>query len=113
MTSPPSLQPKQCQRPCAGRTVKADRCAPAFRLAMPLEGVADGRHEAVLTLYDREDHAVATARDTLDKRPYTKCAAQISRFSRSVVHDGKPRFFFAPFLDDLVWIYKWNTNNKF
>ena len=95
---------------CAGRTTKADRCAPSFRMAMPLDGVADGRHEAVLTLYDREGRAVATARDTLDKRPYTKCAAQISRFSRSVVHDGKPRFFFAPFLDDFVWIHSWSTN---
>lgn len=95
---------------CAGRTVKADRCAPSFRMAMPLDGVADGRHEAVITLYDREGRAVATARDTLDKRPYTKCAAQISRFSRSVVHDGKPRFFFAPFLDDFVWIHSWSTN---
>ena len=96
---------------CAGQTVKAKQCAPSFRLSMPLKRVADGKHEAVLTLYDSEGRAVATARDTLDKRPYTKCAAQISRFSRSVVHEGKPIFFFAPFLDDFVWIHSWSTNS--
>ena len=79
----------------AGQTVRAP-AAPELRMAVPLEDIPYGTHPVALALA-KGDQAVASASSQLVKRPYRRGAAQVNHFTRSLIHDGKAVFQFAPF----------------
>ncbi|MEI6422002.1 MAG: hypothetical protein WCP55_07265, partial [Lentisphaerota bacterium] len=79
----------------AGKTVEAPASA-KFKIAMPLKDIPDGTHVATLALM-KDNQKVAETSSELVKRPYKEGAAQINHFTRSLIHDGKPVFQFAPF----------------
>jgi len=79
----------------AGTTVSVP-VSPEFKIAVPLKDVPDGTNDVTLVL-TKDNQKVAETASTLVKRPYRAGAAQVNQFTRSLVHDGKPIFQFAPF----------------
>lgn len=79
----------------AGKTVKAPASA-KFKIAIPLKDISDGTYAVTLALM-KDNQKVAETSSELVKRPYKEGAAQINHFTRSLIHDGKPVFQFAPF----------------
>lgn len=79
----------------AGKTVKMPASL-EFKIAMPLKDIPDGVHHVKLFLM-KDSQKVAEASSELVKRPFKAGAAQINHFTRSLIHDGKPVFQFAPF----------------
>ncbi len=67
-----------------------------FNIAMPLKDVPDGTNTVSLALV-RDGKKVAETSSKLVKRPHKEGATQINHFTRSLMHDGKPVFQFAPF----------------
>ena len=51
---------------------------------------------------------VATA---IVKRPYRKGATQVNRFTRSLMHDGKPIFHAGPFVGDLHFTHAYTREH--
>lgn len=79
-----------------------------FRVTWP-----DGRRETVavdIRSMPCGTNAVTVAgiATSIVKRPYRKGATQINRFTRSLMHDGKPMFHAAPFVGDLHFTH-WMT----
>ncbi len=79
----------------AGKTVKTP-ASPEFKIAIPLEGIPDGSHPVTLALMKGDQKAAETSSE-LVKRPFKEGAAQVNHLTRSLLHDGKPVFQFAPF----------------
>lgn len=79
----------------AGETVKMT-ASPEFKIAVPLKNIPDGTYTATLSLM-KDGRKVAETSAQLIKRPYKDGAAQVNHFTRSLMHDGKQVFQFAPF----------------
>lgn len=79
----------------AGKTVTMP-AAPEFKIAVPLKDLPEGTNSVALVL-SKDNQKVAETASTLVKRPYRAGAAQVNHFTRSLMHDGKPVFQFAPF----------------
>ena len=79
----------------SGQTVRAP-VAPEFRMAVPLENIPYGTHTVALALAKGEQTVAATSL-RLVKRPHRQGASQVNHFTRSLIHDGRPAFQFAPF----------------
>ena len=80
---------------CGGKKIHAP-VSPVFRMKLPISGLKPGVHDVKLVV--RNGNTVAgTAKDRLVKREYWEGATQINRFSRSVLHGGKPVMPFSLF----------------
>ena len=88
---------------CGEVSVKRPAAA-KFEIKLPLQKIPDSVHEVTLRLL-RDGKSVAETTGELVKRPDKQGATQINRFSRSLLHDGKPIFPISPFMGDL-----WFTN---
>jgi len=103
-TNLPEPEKLTAELTCAGKKVSAPAAA-AFEMALPLAGVPQGTNAVTFTLRDAKGAIAGTAETRLIKRPYWEGATQINRFSRSLVHGGKPVVPFAPFLGDLYFAH--------
>ena len=84
---------------CAERKVETPASA-NFKIAFPLKDIPDGTHDVTLALM-KDGKVAGSASTNLVKRPFKKGAAQINRFTRSLIHDGKPIFPVMPFTEVL------------
>ena len=75
---------------CAGKKITA-KASPSFTMTLPIRDLKPGTYEANLTLFDGNKPA-GSAKDKLIKREFWEGAAQINRFSRSVMKNGKSVF---------------------
>ena len=94
---------------CAGRQIKA-KPGPVFRMRLPLKGIPDGVHALHVRLLNKDGSVAAAASSELVRKPYRKGATQINRFSRSLVHNGKPVFMIAPFFGDFGFAQVFTKN---
>ena len=82
---------------CAGQKVETPALA-NFKIALPLKDIPNGTYDITLTLR-KDGKAAGSTKTTLVKRPFKKGAAQINRFTRSLIHDGKTIFPIMPFIE--------------
>ena len=105
MTNLPDANTLTATLECAGKKVEC-AAAPVFKIALPLKDVESGTYEAKVTIRDK-DKVLGSASGKLVKREYWEGATQINHFSRSLMHNGKSVFQFAPFVGDFHFSHKY------
>lgn len=95
-TSLPNAAELKAEIRC-GDTVRVVPCSPRFDVTLPLDKIPEGRHQALVRLFNGAK-TVAAVTVPLVKQTLPEGAARINNFAKCLELNGRNTFFFMPLL---------------